>query len=213
MNKDSFVMRQSVDMLNGTLKECIANLKAIEHKWNEYTDLKLHDISYHGVDIEIDGFKITASDTEFENLFQWFCEFEYDTFLEDMQERVDGFEEFIERIGRTSKFYIGGTHLDGSTEEWLRVIAYICNDYNLSNICENVEGDKITIDVDESLEYFEDVEEFVGECLALVESLRIDVKEWIDNVNYMYDYIEDFKKNQCEYFEEYVKDYIRDNVL
>lgn len=216
LTKDSALVKECTSILQNALNEAIKGLKAIDNKWQEPIDLKLHDAAMLNEIDRGEGYKLILEPELHGKLFDEFCMNEFDYFEHFMRDNhhID-FEEFIHRIGRTSKFYVGGFSYDSrSATPYTDLLAFISYDFNIAeNIITSEKDDKITVHAEDSFDYFEDVHEYCYDCLAIAENLKLDVQEWIDKVNCMYSYISTFKHEQESNFAEFVVDYMRNNML
>ena len=117
------------------------------------------------------------------------------------------FNELKDNIGRTSSFYLGKLH---NTEK----DKYCCALTEASYEFATYYGDELTFSENENGIYLtisdniadERIEETVNDMLEMTEVIYSDLKNKLDEIIYVYDYIKDFKDNQVEYFKDYVKD-------
>lgn len=208
LTTNSYIFRSAKRLLQKELDKCFKLLKDNEEKWNNYMDLKLHYASTENVDFEHYDAKITFDDEVQSRWFYTFCDDMYEQFLNDLMtvKGVD-FNELKDKIGTTSSFYLGKLHNNEKdkyccalTEASYEFATYYGNELTFS---ENENGIYLTISDDIADER---IEETVNDMLEMTEVIYSDLKDKLDEIIYVYDYIKDFKDNQVKYFKDYVKD-------
>ena len=156
------------------------------------TNLKLYDANYLACRIAEEN----GNEEVFE-AFNSFCQESFDTFMEDSESPMRGLK--LKHLGRTSSFRI-------DTEDGLYGGVYYYDDYNGATEVEKkqmlYEEFLYIQNTDES--DFEEMDE--DEIELLIEEMK-DYMENFNNIIEAYKEIEDFKKNQVEYFKEYIEDY------
>ena len=156
------------------------------------TNLKLYDANYLACKIAEES----GNEEAFE-AFNNFCQESFDTFMEDSESPMRGLK--FKYIGRTSSFMI-------DTEDELYGMVYYYDEYNGATEKEKkqmlYEEFLYIQNTDES--DFEEMDE--DEIELLIEEMK-DYVASFDDIIKAYDEIEDFKKNQVEYFKEYIEDY------
>ena len=202
-------IEQVIDCANSKLYKAQQLLANSEHMWNKYMDLKLHDacgmtvftkdIAGGKVTIELDG-------KEADSLFDIFCQDAFSTFrdmsFEDLKIFLD-FNDIADYIGRTSKFYLTTMHNDYKNK-YITALYEIANDL-LSDIELKMENDMIKVDFDKTMEFYdEDYERLYLDLTYIINDIVDDVESVLEDVKTVYNYIENFKKEQCEMFTEYV---------
>lgn len=154
------------------------------------------------------------SDKEKNDLFNTFCEDEYDLFHEDMGEESLYID--FKQIGKTSSFYVvpksyfdyynieDYTNKSFKEKIFMLLDEFMNNKYgywNTSNSLMDIQEEKI-INIRNN-----DVIDFIREYDFTIDTLVEDFKnfliEYFEDVLKVYEYIEDFKRNQCQNFEEY----------
>lgn len=196
-------LRNAIDLANKELRKCHDYLKDNSNAWKEVYDLKLHDASLMDSDdftFKFEGATITFDDEYINKAFCSWCEIEYDAFIEWCDYEGIAFDKMIDRIGRTSKFYLGGLH-DCSFEEVYEMTS--CSFYHSLIVLEN----------DGTIKRDETIREYNGDLDALCEDLLAIVRDMYDELTYVVDdcikvsqYIEGFKKSQCVNFKQFVID-------
>ena len=169
-------------MITGEVAEYVGNV----------TNLKLYDANYLACRIAEES----GNEEAFE-AFNNFCQESFDTFMEDSESPMRGLK--FKHVGRTSSFMI-------DTEDGLYGGAYYYDDYNGA-----AEVEKKQMLYEEFL-YIQNTDESDFEEMDKdeIELLIEEMKDYIENFNNIieaYKEIEDFKKNQVEYFKEYIEDY------
>ena len=156
------------------------------------TNLKLYDANYLACRIAEEN----GNEEAFE-AFNNFCQESFDTFMEDSESPMRGLK--LKHLGRTSSFRI-------DTEDGLFGGAYYYDDYN------NASKEEKKQMLYEEFLYIQNTDESDFEEMDEdeIELLIEEMKDYIENFNNIieaYKEIEDFKKNQVEYFKEYIEDY------
>ena len=156
------------------------------------TNLKLYDANYLACRIAEES----GNEEAFE-AFNNFCQESFDTFMEDSESPMRGLK--LKHLGRTSSFRI-------DTEDGLFGGAYYYDDYN------NASKEEKKQMLYEEFLYIQNTDESDFEEMDKdeIELLIEEMKDYIENFNNIieaYKEIEDFKKNQVEYFKEYIEDY------
>ena len=156
------------------------------------TNLKLYDANYLACKIAEE-----SGNEEVFEAFNNFCQESFDTFMEDSESPMRGLK--LKHLGRTSSFRI-------DTEDGLYGGAYYYDDYN------NASKEEKKQMLYEEFLYIQNTDESDFEEMDKdeIELLIEEMKDYIENFNNIieaYKEIEDFKKNQVEYFKEYIEDY------
>lgn len=190
------------------LDKCTALLKENEDKWNEPLDLKLHDICTYGdsCDFDHNGAHIHFTEETLQDYFEMFCDMEYEFFLEWCKTEGIDFRELRQSIGRTSKFYLGNMH-NSMKDKYTIALAEVCDAFNMS-LFESADCDGKIVITDYT-EKENDVDIVISEALSLAECVYEDLKDNMDIIIKVYDYIKSFKDNQVENF----KDFVRENWI
>ena len=197
---------------NMQLKKSLDLLKEMEEMWNTPLDLKLHDVyMMHECEKDVDGEKVTipVENEKYQGLFYDFCNDLYNDFLEWSFEKLEVFSDFCnmaDYIGRTSKFYLTTMHND-SDNKYALALYEIAADL-LQEIELKIEGDDVRVDLEKSMEFYENDEDLAIDLVYMVEGLADYVKAVLGDVKAVYDYIEDVKDSQCKLFTEYVLQWV-----
>lgn len=162
-----------------------------------YTDLKLHDVSFYCYSEMEKEFPLcyAADDQNSEyNYFYSFCDMSFDQFKENLSENGIDFNKTVDYIGHTSKFYCYAGH-DRDAETMLNNFLY--DDYTSFEIVNgrfSFSGRYGIAEIINELEYF-------------INHAFNDFKAKTADAIAIYNYIQDFKQNQIEYFKEYLTFY------
>jgi hypothetical protein len=186
------------------LNKAIVLLRDTQYMWDNYTDLKLHDASYCDIDFEgYYGAKVTFDTEAHSDWFNMFCEDSYSQFIEDLRNDYIDFEEFIDRVGRTSSFYIG--HLHGGLDLLEVLLSEDVTDFycdcHATEFIMDMDTNKVKIS-----QYEDYAEEFEEDLLYIIDKAVELTEETLKPIKTVYNYINDFKRNQVEYFQDYVKE-------
>ena len=198
-----------ISCANSQLVKAQKLLADSEHMWNEYMDLKLHeacgmttfikDIIGGKATIELDG-------EEADSLFYSFCQDAFSTFqdmtFEDMEHYIN-FSEIADYIGRTSKFYLTTMHNDYKNK--FAVALYQVAPDLISDIELKTENNMVKVDFEQTMEFYDDdYERLAVDLTYIIDGLVEHIENILKDVKMVYDYIENFKKEQKEMFTEYV---------
>ena len=202
-------IEQIIDYANGKLYKAQKLLVESEYMWNKYMDLKLHDACGMTVFIkDIAGGKATIEldDSVVNDLFDNFCQDAYSTFqdmsFEDLKIFLD-FNDIADYIGRTSSFYLTTMHNDYKNK-YATALYEIASDL-LCDIELKTENDIVQIDFERTMEFYdEDYERLAVDLTYIINGLVEHIENILKDVKMVYDYIENFKKEQKEMFTEYV---------
>ena len=184
-------MMETIESLNNVIESI--NLNSLSNI-GETTNLKLYDIAFDYCDIE-----------DFEELFNYFCEVEYNMFIE----YLNTLDLKMTHIGNTSSFYIESTRKDfysdyyqdeyegKDNKEKLQLL--LDNEANLYSLyCDEIifkDGKVYSIDTD-CIDK-EDIKFYTRELLDTIGIIR--------DINKAYEYIENFKNEQIELFKEFLE--------
>lgn len=211
LTTNSYIFQSAKRLLQKELDKCFKLLKDNEEKWNDYMDLKLHYACTEDISFEHNDATISFDSKAQDDWFNFFCEDSYNLFLEDIKESkgID-FDELRDNVGRTSSFYLGKLH-NNEKDKYCRALSEASEDFSFYYINDNIavedeNGIHLISDENVIINAYEDIEDAVNGMLALVETMYDDLKDKLDEIIYVYDYIKDFKDNQVEYFKEYVKE-------
>ena len=204
LTTNSYIFQSAKRLLQKELDKCFKLLKDNEEKWDNYIDLKLHEASMTEVDFEHYDAKISFDSEAQNRWFNTFCDDSYDLFLEDMGQKGIDFNELRDNVGRTSSFYLGKLH-NTEKDKYSCALCEASYEFNITNLEFNEDENGIHF-IDNDLSGYEDIEDAVNGMLALVETMYDDLKDKLDDIIYVYDYIKEFKDNQVENFKEYVRD-------
>ena len=199
-------------MLTNTTKETIKQAKQVLNdlfnyiKENDdaltgYTDLKLHDVSFYCYRDMQNDFPLCCADDDQNseyNYFYDFCEISFDQFKEDLSENGIDFYKTVDYIGHTSKFYCYAGH-DRDAETMINDFIY--NEYGDSY--EIIKGKF-------SFSHYYGVAEIINDLEYFVKNALNDFKAKTADAITIYNYINDFKQNQVDYFKEYLTYYEND---
>lgn len=205
LTTNSYIFQSAKRLLQKELNKCFKLLKDNEEKWNDYMDLKLHYASTADVNFEHNGANISFDNEAQNDWFNFFCEDSYNWFIEDIKEAkgID-FNELRDNVGRTSSFYLGRLH-NNEKDKYSCALAEASYEFSMTNLEFNEDENGIHF-IDNDLSGYEDVEDAVNGMLALVETMYDDLKDKLDEIICVYDYIKDFKDGQVEFFRDYVRD-------
>lgn len=205
LTTNSYIFQSAKRLLQKELDKCFKLLKDNEEKWNDYMDLKLHYACTENVDFEHYDAKITFDNEVQNRWFYTFCDDMFEQFLNDlMTDKGIDFKELRDNVGRTSSFYLGKLH-NTEKDKYSCALAEASYEFNITNLEFNEDENGIHF-IDNDLNGYEDIEDAVNGMLALIETMYDDLKDNLDEIIYVYDYIKDFKDNQVEYFKDYVKE-------
>lgn len=194
---------------NAQLAKAQKLLADSENMWNRSMDLKLHKACCMTTFTrEIAGGKVTIelNPEEAYSLFDSFCQDAFSTFQDCTFEDFDhfiNFSEIADYIGRTSSFYLTEMHNDYKNK--YAVALYQIAPDLISDIELKTENNMVKVDFEQTMEFYdEDYERLAVDLTYIIDGLVEHIENILKDVKMVYDYIENFKKEQCEMFTEYV---------
>lgn len=168
-----------------------------------YTDLKLHDVAYY-----------IGDDEKSLNVFEDFCQFQYDMFLEWLDEN----DLNTEYIGRTSSFYFHGQNIydfdiyDMKEDNNIFDTLGYGLESELGTLFNSESMYKAFYDFENYYQYdlldSDDLDDLEIELENAIEELQehlIAYYKEIKAVKRAYKWLEDYKKHQVENFKDYVE--------
>ena len=199
--------------VNKALKNLVGYLKSIENVWGEMRNLKMYDAFFKAEEI-LDKYPLVKEECVADrygrvdpasDLFHWWCDMEYDSFMDWMKE--EGIKDQRVYIGRTSSFYLTNIHdcrLDYVVAE---LIDEVCGGFDYIDI--ELSGDRIVMSKvgwgsyseQDILDFAQDEMEYISRGYFLK-----DVKKFFQDAIKEADYIDSLKKDQVEIFENYISD-------
>lgn len=202
-------IEQVIECANSKFHKAQELLAETEYMWNKSMNLKLYEAcGMTTFTKEIVGGKVTIElgNEEADDLFYSFCQDAFSTFrdmsFEDLKIFLD-FNDIADYIGRTSKFYLTEMHNDYKNK-YITALYEIADDL-LSDIELKMENDMIKVDFDRTMEFYdEDYERLYLDLMYIINGLVEHVESILADVKTVYNYIENFKKEQKEMFTEYV---------
>lgn len=191
-------MKYTYGMVSDAMKEVLNWLDSIEDVWARMRTLKLHDVSYALYKGILDKYPLVEEEYKEDDLFNWFCEDSYDNFLEWMKE--EGITDERKYIGRTSSFYLTDLYSRDKEVVLAELIDKTVNGFDYLDF--DKEGNMEQLGWGSYSE--EDVLLFAQDEMEYVASGKFleDAKEIMQDAIKIAKYIDDFKANQVEYFEE-----------
>lgn len=212
--KGVIIMRKStieqiIDCANFQLYKAQKLLVESEYMWNKSMNLKLYDAcGMTKFEKEIAGGKVTIElgDKEASELFYSFCQDAFSTFqdmtFEDCNHFIN-FSEIADYVGRSSSFYLTEMHNDYKNK--FAVALYQVASDLLSDIELKTENNMVQIDFEHTMGFYdEDYERLAVDLTYIINGITEHIENILKDVKMVYDYIENFKKEQKEMFTEYV---------
>ena len=202
-------IEQIINCTNLQLAKAQKLLAESEHMWNNSIDLKLHDAcGMTTFTKDITGGKVTIklNTEQAYDLFDCFCQDAFSTFkdmtFEDLEVYQD-FSDIADYIGRTSKFYL--TEMNNNYKNKYAVALYEIASDLLSDIELKTESGNVQVDFERTMDYYDDDYEALAVDLTyIINGIVEHVENILKDVKMVYDYIENFKKEQKEMFTGYV---------
>lgn len=178
----------------------------------EPMDLKLHDASYYAYSKAEEDFPLLKEDEyNFDDAFYDFCEVSYDEMVGDF--RYNGYDwDKRQQLGRTSSFWLHDNSIIDMDRRraddlyiWKTTFAGLIDKLGWNDCCPDFTEEGL-IDTDD---------QYLPDCEAnldyIANEFYNDIVREFDGVIKMYDYINNFKAKQVEYFKEYLQ-YEQDNL-
>lgn len=194
MNKKRMYKR-----INKKIRKVMGYMYSIENVWNETRDLKLYDVFFDCEDI-VSKYPLLNENDNANDCFYDFCDNQYSQFLEEF---TNGYLEDLRKyVGRTSKFFI--TDLGGYRVSPVQVLENLLNEVN--GMIDFEFNDDLSIKPLNWSDYYTEnelIEEYHADLEYLINDFYKDVKKYMDKAVKLAQYIDDYKKNQVEYFNGY----------
>ena len=168
-------------------------------------DLKLHKASFYDYEKKFPlCYKDDEENTNGYNNFYYFCEDNYNMFVEDLKENFNiDFEKMRKQVGRTSSFYLADwietTHCRLNIENTINTL--LCDKYVYSLNYMEINEDCKIVPYGEYTEEDEEVQEELEEIVGFYDWFIDEIKD----IKTVYDMIKNFKDNQVEYFKDYLR--------
>lgn len=204
LTENSYIYQKALVLANNQIAKAVKILKEKEHIWNESLNLKLYDACATDVDFELNDATVKFDGYQQLAWFNDFCETSYEDFQMWAQEEYINLNDLLNYIGRTSSFYIGKLNSDSLITSLIEASPELYDSPNL--VLSEIEDGVIKIDVEKSMEYSEDIEDFVRALLSLADCVVDEVNESLKDIEKVYNYITDFKENQVKYFKDFVRE-------
>lgn len=204
---NSYAFQSAKRLAEEALNRCFKKLKDNEEKWNESLNLKLYDC-FGMNEIETDYGKIVLNEEFASNAFYDFCGVSYDTMVEELKQDDILFNQIRDNVGHTSSFYIGKAHND-EKDKFSVALAELSGTWGntLVECLETENGFAIRDDV--YLDSEDDIEQYMNDMLDIAQNVEKEFEKSFHEIEVVYDYITDFKKNQVEYFKDYVLSWLQ----
>ena len=195
-------MNELLVKANEEVKKVVDYLKENEEMF-DMMDLKLHDASYYDYEKEFPlCYKSDEENASGCNNFYYFCEDNYNMFVEDLKENFNiDFEKMRKQVGRTSKFYLADwietTHCRLNIENTIDTLLY---NYGTDDCIEFNNDNEIVVRLSHTIED-EEVQDELKNIVGFYDWFIEEIKD----IKTVYDMIKNFKDNQVEYFKDYLE--------
>lgn len=173
----------------------IASVCQSDDYFNMYTEIQFDafqmDLDYHGVTINHIGRTSTIwlSDEDYNDIIETFTELPYNRNNQELR-----YANILEQVSGDGFDFLVNALLDGNTTV-KDFVAYI---FDESGFDEDDDPQDVIDDIEE---WSKEIEMDIDEAIDYIE-LRL--KPALENVKRMYEWIQDFKDNQLEYFEDFI---------
>ena len=189
------------DDVNKAIKNVAMYLSSIENVWNEPRNLKLYD-AFFKADELLKKYPLVEAQTNSYDAFHDFCEDAYTYGLQD--EFNNGYlQDLRVYVRRTSTFYI--TDLYTIHNDMTQVISALL--VVLNSHVDFDFNDDLTMKPLTWSDYYTEaelIEEYQGDMEYLVKEFIYDVKKYMKDAIELAKYIDTYKENQVEYFDEWL---------
>jgi hypothetical protein len=159
------------------------------------------NVKSEDIDFELNGANVVFSNERQSEWFNDFCDIEYRDFMEWCSQEGIDFEKTIDRIGRTSSFYLSKYHSNNIFD----VLYDVC-DINYMTFDLKVQDGLVVIDDDFEFDVTDNLDELTAELLDMVNDIYDNAMHNLEDTFKLYDYISNFKENQVENFKDFVKE-------
>lgn len=204
---DKTIYNKAKNLVNNELQKVVRMLKENNEKWNESTNLKLYYACTENINFELNGANVVFSNERQSEWFDDFCDIEYQCFMDWCSEEGIDFEKTIDRIGRTSSFYLSKYH----SNNILDVLYDVC-DINYMTFNLKMQDGLVVIDDYFEFDVTDSLDELTAELLDMVNDIYDNAMYNLEDTFKLYDYISNFKENQVENFKDFVKETWIDNI-
>ena len=198
---DKTIYNKAKNLVNNELQKVVKMLEENNEKWNESTNLKLYYACTEDINFELNGANVVFSNERQSEWFNDFCDIEYQYFMDWCSEEGIDFDKTIDRIGRTSSFYLSKYH----SNNILDVLYDVC-DINYMTFNLKMQDGLVVIDDDFEFDVTDSLDELTAELLDMVNDIYDNAMYNLEDTFKLYDYIIDFKENQIENFKDFVKE-------
>lgn len=189
--------KELLNKASSEMKKVVSFIKENKSMF-DYMDLKCHDVSYYCYkDMEKDFPLCYESNNDY---FGWFCDEEYDYFLEWCNDNNIDFNKMYHQLGRTSSFYLQDWHDTNIDFMLYNIITEIGYSYS-GNYFTLTDGVITSTDYDT----YEDAT--LEDLDYIATEFYNDFMKAIEDIQKVYNYIKDFKENQVEIFKEFLEYY------
>lgn len=204
---DKTIYNKAKNLVNNELQKVVRMLEENNEKWNESTNLKLYYACTENINFELNGANVVFSNERQSEWFDDFCDIEYQCFMDWCSEEGIDFEKTIDRIGRTSSFYLSKYH----SNNILDVLYDVC-DINYMTFNLKMQDGLVVIDDYFEFDVTDSLDELTAELLDMVNDIYDNAMYNLEDTFKLYDYISNFKENQVENFKDFVKETWIDNI-
>lgn len=198
---DKTIYNKAKNLVNNELQKVVRMLEENNEKWNESTNLKLYYACTEDINFELNGANVVFSNERQSEWFDDFCDIEYQCFMDWCSEEGIDFEKTIDRIGRTSSFYLSKYH----SNNILDVLYDVC-DINYMTFNLKMQDGLVVIDDNFEFDVTDSLDELTAELLDMVNDIYDNAMYNLEDTFKLYDYISNFKENQVENFKDFVKE-------
>ena len=196
-------MNELLVKANEEIKKVVEYMKENEDMF-DMMDLKLHDASFYDYEKKFPlCYKDDEENTNGYTNFYYFCEDNYNMFVEDLKENFNiDFDKMRKQVGRTSKFYLADwietTHCRLDIESTINSL--LCDKYAYSLNYTEINEDCKIVPYGEYTEEDEEVQEELEDIIGFYDWFMEEIK----NIKIVYDMIKNFKDNQVKLFKEFL---------
>lgn len=185
--------------VNKAMKNVLSYMYHIEKVWNKSRNLKLYE-AFFKADELLDKYPLLKAECDAYDCFHNFCGVSYDDFKNDLE--MGFIKDLRVYIGNTSTFYITHLHECINRGELLQELfetvgVGTCLDFNENGEVQPFTWSDYHTESELIEVYQDDMEYFVTRFIY-------DVKEYMQDAIDLANYIDEFKENQVDNFDEYL---------
>ena len=168
-------------------------------------NLKLYDVSFEAADI-IEKYPLVKENYDSNDLFQWFCDEQYDFFKDGMLEKGINIEKLLYYIGQTSSFYINPNRSYDISDYTIMECLYDAVNGGYREVQFSADGMQVKPFINEDITYSNSLDSDIYDLEYIISGKFLqDVKNYFSDCLTVAEYIDNFMKNQISILIDYIE--------